>query len=188
MLTARLQYAWPTGQELQYSRAFKLTTPEQSCGLLSRQIWTVVADKEDFHVLQIEEEVLQRVGGLGDPPERRRIFVDALGAIPEREDQATIWPLVNWPEDNLEVGDGWTNSEILPNSPEPIDVDYEVADLALGESDLEALLVSRGQLAGGHLEGRYRFSVPRGVLLEAALTIHHQNMELVIHSKLLNDR
>lgn len=181
MLIARLEYLFNGLSELYYDRRMEMSSenPELTGLVVTAQTWTRLEEKNGLSVIQVEESVVQREGALSqpfqDPPSSRRLYLDACGLLPQGEEEfAALSPFPMLSEEPVEENSQWVASEMVPNHPEAIDVTYRLTRFLERDEQLLARLDSRAETENLEVQGRYEFSVSRGVLLRGQLSVKNR--------------
>lgn len=196
MLTARLEYQFGPAASLNYLRTMQMESdPPPLQGLVvTTQEWKLLEERDGLMVVSVLEEVRERLGPLTqdfqNPPAQRKVYLDACGLMPKgNEEWAALSPFPMLCEDSIEENEEWTCSEGVPNSQEPLDITYVVEEFREEGEDLVARLRSQGASERLEVQGRYAFSVSRGLLLHGQLKIINrlsegQTVSLLVDLKL----
>ncbi|MBX3172169.1 MAG: hypothetical protein KF760_32490 [Candidatus Eremiobacteraeota bacterium] len=197
MLTARLEYQFGPAAPLSYLRTMQMESdPPPLQGLvITTQEWTLLEERDGLMIVGVREEVRERSGPLTqafqNPPAQRKVYLDGCGLMPKgNEEWAALSPFPMLSEDSLEEKAEWTCSEGVPNRSEPLDITYLVEEFREEGDELVARLSSQGADEQLEVQGRYAFSVSRGVLLHGQLKVVNrlpegQTVSLLVDLKLV---
>lgn len=181
MLIARLQYQFPNLSEIYYLRTMEMQSenPDLTGLVVTGQTWKRLDEREGLTVMQVEEKVLERRGPLSqpfqDPPAQRKVYLDGCGLLPKgAEEFAALSPFPMLSEDSLEENEEWVCTELVPNHPEPLDISYRLSEFVERGDELVARLHSRASTEHLEVQGRYEFSVSRGLLRRGQLDVKNR--------------
>lgn len=197
MLTARLEYQFGPAAPLSYLRTMQMESdPPPLQGLVvTTQDWALLEEREGLMIVGVREEVREQSGPLTQtfqsPPAQRKVYLDGCGLMPKgNEEWAALSPFPMLSEDSVEENEEWVCSEGVPNSPDPLDISYRVEEFREEGEELVARMRSQGASEALEVEGRYAFSVSRGVLLHGQLKVRNrlpegQTVSLLVDLKLV---
>lgn len=197
MLTARLEYQFTPDAPLSYLRTMQMESdPPPLLGLVvTSQDWSLLEERDGLMILSVREEVREKVGALTEafqsPPAQRKVYLDSCGLMPKgQEEFAALSPFPMFCEDSVEENEEWVCSEGVPNSCEPLDIHYRVEEFREEGEELVARLRSQGSDDQLEVQGRYAFSVSRGLLLQGQLKVINrlpegQTVSLLVDLKLI---
>ena len=181
MLIAQLEYRFPISAKFRYVRTMEMTSnpPPLQGRVVTAQTWSLLEEMEELTVVRVREEVLERDGPLSepfqDPPETRRVFLDGCGVLPKGDEEfAALSPFPILCEKGVQEGEEWVCTEAVPNSPEPMDIEYRLHEFLEEGDDLVARIRSQGSGPNLEVEGSYAFSVSRGLLLRGQLRVKNR--------------
>ncbi len=187
MIVATLQYQFAAGKVDRYLRTLTMSSRKADGSQLegqvvSQQSWQLVEDRDDFMVLEVCEQVVKREGPLTaafqPPPAARKAYLDSCGLLPEAQQEfVSVSSFPTLPEDSLEEGESWLNSELAPNWPLPVEVTYQFVASEERDQQFVAVLSAqareRAEESEFELEGRYFFAVATGQVLCSRLVMTH---------------
>jgi hypothetical protein len=153
--------------------------PDLTGLVVTGQNWKRLDERDGLTIMQVEETVLERAGPLSqpfqDPPLQRKVYLDGCGMMPKgQEEFAALSPFPMLSEDSLEENDEWVCSELVPNHPEPLDISYRLSQFLERDDELVARLHSQASSEHLEVQGRYEFSVSRGLLLRGQLQVKNR--------------
>lgn len=196
MMIARLEYRFPVSTKFIYVRTMEMTSnpPPLQGRVVTAQTWTLLEEMEELTIVRVSEEVLEREGPLSqpfqDPPDVRRVFLDGCGILPKGDEEfAALSPFPILCEKSVQEGEQWICTEVVPNCPEPMDIEYCMHEFREEGDDLIARIRSQGSGPNLKVDGSYAFSVSRGLLLRGQLRVKNrlpegQTVSLVVDLQL----
>lgn len=180
MLTARLQYQLTPGATYRYVRTVTMTATGDLQGtVITQQSWRVVEDRGEFLIVEVSDRLVSRDGTLSDGFQAsplRKVYLDGCGLLPKSgQDFADLSPFPAFPEESLEEGACWLNSEVVPNWTDPVDLDFHLERFEERGRELVAVIRSQARQSQPErsleVDGRFHFAVGRGLLLESQIVI-----------------
>lgn len=187
MIVATLRYQFAPGKVYRYRRTLTMRSTQADGSQLegkvvSLQSWRLVEDREDILVMEVREELLQREGPLTadfqPPPAVRKAYLDFCGPLPEAAQEfTTLSNFPTLPEDPVDEGEGWHNTEFVPNWPSPVEVSYRFVDSQEWDQQFAARLSfqaqERSEESALELEGQCLFAVAAGLPFSSRLILTH---------------